>query len=45
MTRPTGAAVVLLAMYGWGMEPATATPDDYDPPSPEGGTALEVAHG
>jgi cytochrome c oxidase subunit 1 len=40
-----GAAIVLLSMYGWGMEPATATPDDYDPPSPEGGTALEVAHG
>lgn len=40
-----GAAIVLLSMYGWGMEPATATDDDYDPPSPEGGTALEVAHG
>jgi cytochrome c oxidase subunit I len=41
-----GAAVVLAAMYGWGMEPATATDADYDPPSPEGGTALEVAtHG
>jgi cytochrome c oxidase subunit I len=40
-----GAAVVLAAMYGWGMEPATATDADYDPPSPEGGAALEVAHG
>jgi cytochrome c oxidase subunit 1 len=41
-----GAAVVLAAMYGWGMEPATAADADYDPPSPEGGTALEVAtHG
>ncbi len=40
-----GAGVVLAAMFGWGLEPATATPADYDPPSPEGGAALEVAHG
>jgi cytochrome c oxidase subunit I len=40
-----GGAVVLAALFGWGMEPATATDADYDPPSPEGGTALEVAHG
>jgi cytochrome c oxidase subunit 1 len=40
-----GAAIVLAAMYGWGLEPATATDDDYDPPAPEGGAALEVARG
>jgi cytochrome c oxidase subunit I len=40
-----GGAIVLAAMYGWGLEPATATPDDYDPPTPEGGAELEVARG
>ena len=41
-----GAAIVLLSMYGWGMEPHTAPESDYDPPTPEGGAELEVAtHG
>jgi hypothetical protein len=40
-----GGAIVLAAMYGWGLEPSTATPDDYDPPTPEGGAELEVARG
>ena len=41
-----GGAIVLLAMFGWGMEPHTATDHDYDPPTPEGGAELEVAtHG
>ena len=40
-----GAAIALASMYGWGMEPPTATDADFDPPSPEGGAALEVAHG
>ena len=40
-----GAALALAAMFGWGLEPATATDADYDPPSSEGGAALEVAHG
>jgi len=39
-----GAALALLSMYGWGMEPHTAPDDDYDPPA--AGTELEVAaHG
>jgi cytochrome c oxidase subunit 1 len=43
---PAGAAIVLLAMFGWSLEPHTASDADYDPPSPEGGAALEVAtHG
>jgi cytochrome c oxidase subunit 1 len=41
-----GAAIVLLAMFGWAMEPHTASDADYDPPTPEGGAELEVAtHG
>ncbi|MEQ9163222.1 MAG: cytochrome c oxidase subunit 4, partial [Ilumatobacter fluminis] len=40
-----GAAIVLLAMFGWALEPATAPDSDYDPPS-EGGTDLELStHG
>ena len=39
-----GAAVVLLAMYGWALEPSTATPEDFDPPAD--GTNKELAsHG
>ena len=37
-----GALLVLVSLYGWGMEPHTATDDDYDPPST--GTDLEVAN-
>ena len=41
-----GAAVVVLAMFGWALEPHTASESDYDPPPPEGGAELEVAtHG
>jgi cytochrome c oxidase subunit 1 len=41
-----GVAIVLLALFGWGMEPSTATAEDFDPPPPEGGAELEVAgHG
>jgi cytochrome c oxidase subunit 1 len=40
-----GAVIVLLSMFGWAMEPHTAPPSDYDPPT-EGGTDLELAtHG
>ena len=40
-----GAVIVLLAMFGWALEPATAPESDYDPPS-EGGTDLELStHG
>jgi len=41
-----GAGIVLLAMFGWALEPHTASESDYDPPPPEGGAELEVAtHG
>ena len=40
-----GAAIAMLAMFGWAMEPHTASDADYDPPA-EGGTDLELAkHG
>ncbi|HSH11215.1 MAG TPA: cytochrome c oxidase subunit I [Ilumatobacter sp.] len=43
---PVGAAIVLAAMFGWSLEPHTASPADYDPPAPEGGAELEVStHG
>ncbi|MEY3034872.1 MAG: hypothetical protein RLZ86_1494, partial [Actinomycetota bacterium] len=40
-----GAAFLLLTMFGWAMEPATAPDDDFDPPAPEegGGTTKELA--
>jgi cytochrome c oxidase subunit 1 len=37
-----GAALVLLSMFGWALEPHTATAADYDPPPPTAGTELEV---
>ncbi len=41
-----GFAVVLLGIYGWALEPPTATPDDFEPPPPPTGGELEVAaHG
>ncbi len=43
---PVGAAIVMLSIFGWGMEPPTAPDADFDPPAPEGGAELEVAaHG
>ena len=40
-----GAAVVMLSMFGWALEPQTATEADYDPPPPAAGTELEaVSH-
>jgi cytochrome c oxidase subunit 1 len=41
---PVGGAITLLAMFGWSLEPHTASDADYDPPPPEGGAELEVAH-
>ena len=40
---PVGLAIVLLGVYGWVMEPPTATQDDFEPPPPPGGGELEVA--
>ena len=43
---PVGAALTLLSMFAWSMEPHTASEADYDPPAPEGGADLEVvSHG
>jgi cytochrome c oxidase subunit 1 len=41
---PVGLAIVLLGVYGWVMEPATASDADFEPPPPPpGGGELEVA--
>jgi cytochrome c oxidase subunit 1 len=37
-----GAVVVLLAMFGWSMEPSVAPESDYDPPV-DGGSTKELA--
>ncbi len=37
-----GAAIVLLAMFGWALEPSFADDSDYDPPA-DGGTTKELA--
>jgi cytochrome c oxidase subunit 1 len=41
---PVGAAITLLSMFGWGLEPHTAGEIDFDPPAPEGGAELEVVN-
>ncbi len=38
-----GAAIALLGMFGWALEPATAVATDYDPPPPDGAVSTEVA--
>ncbi len=43
LLMPVGAAIALAAMFGWSLEPHTASPADYDPPAPEGGAELEVS--
>jgi cytochrome c oxidase subunit 1 len=43
-----GVAVLLLAMFGWAMEPSVAEGSDYDPVPPEDdgpGTALATTTG
>jgi cytochrome c oxidase subunit 1 len=40
---PVGAAIALAAMFGWSLEPHTASAADYDPPAPQGGAELEVS--
>ena len=43
---PIGFAIALFGIYGWAMEPPTATTDDFEPPPPPSGGELEVAtHG
>jgi len=38
-----GAAIVLLAMFGWALEPSVADDTDYDPPAEDGGSNKELA--
>jgi cytochrome c oxidase subunit 1 len=38
-----GAAITLLGLFGWTLEPATADETDYDPPPPDGAVSTEVA--
>ena len=40
---PVGGAIALASMFGWSLEPHTASAADYDPPAPEGGAELEVS--
>jgi len=40
-----GAAIAVLALFGWALEPPTADDSDFDPPSPDGGQpSKELAH-
>jgi cytochrome c oxidase subunit 1 len=38
-----GAAITLLGLFGWALEPATADESDFDPPPPDGAVSTEVA--
>jgi cytochrome c oxidase subunit 1 len=44
MLIPVGAAIVMMSMFGWSLEPHTASDTDFDPPPPDGGAELEVAN-
>ncbi len=35
-----GVAILVLAMFGWALEPSVADESDYDPPTPEPGEGL-----
>jgi len=41
-----GAAIAVMALFGWALEPADAEPTDFDPPSDDGGdsSSKELAH-
>jgi cytochrome c oxidase subunit 1 len=38
-----GAAMAVLGLFGWALEPSTAPETDFDPEPPEGGVSTEVA--
>jgi len=40
---PVGAAIALTAIFGWSLEPHTASAADYDPPASDGGAEGEVS--
>jgi cytochrome c oxidase subunit 1 len=37
-----GAAVAILALFGWSMEPSVASKDDFEPPAPADGNLKEL---
>ena len=39
-----GGVILLLAMFGWALEPSVADDSDYDPPVDGGGTSKELAN-
>ena len=40
-----GAAIIILALFGWALEPPTADDSEFDPPSSDGGQpSKELAH-
>ena len=40
-----GAAIAVLALFGWALEPPTADDAEFEPPSPDGGQpSKELAH-
>ncbi|MEN9822406.1 MAG: hypothetical protein RLZ04_832 [Actinomycetota bacterium] len=46
MLLVAGSALLLLAMYGWALEPSVADDSDYDPPADGGSPSKELAtHG
>jgi cytochrome c oxidase subunit 1 len=38
-----GAAITVLGLFGWALEPATADESEFDPPPPDGTVSTEVA--
>jgi cytochrome c oxidase subunit I len=41
---PVGGAIVMMSIFGWSLEPHTASSAEFDPPPPDGGAELEVAN-
>jgi len=40
-----GAAIAILALFGWALEPPTADDSEFEPPSSDGGQpSKELAH-
>ena len=42
-SSPSAALILLLAMFGWALEPSVADEADYDPPPRTEGPAKELA--
>ena len=39
-----GAAIIVLALFGWALEPPTADDSEFDPPADGGQPSKELAH-